>query len=72
LISWVLAIDRAPRFLLLHVGRKTAALEDESGDDAVEDRVVEETVVHILKKILDGDGRIGIEKLDRDVPQAGR
>ena len=43
--------------LFLHVGGMAAALNHESVDDAVEDRVVVEAGFHVIQEVADGFGR---------------
>ncbi len=59
-----LVLDRITGLLVLEVRRQPAALDHEAGDDPVERRAVEESLIHIAQEILDRDGRFLREKLD--------
>ena len=58
--------DRGLSRLLLEVWRKSAALDHESVDDAMEHRVVEMPSADIFEKVGDGFGCLRGIELDRD------
>src|SRR5690606_25638010 len=58
-------LNRLTRFLLLHAGFETAALDHEIIDDAVEDRAVVEAFANVLQKVGSGlGGFFGVELND--------
>ena len=57
--------------LFLHVGGMAAALNHESVDDAVEDRVVVEAGFHVIQEVADGFGRFRGVQFNDDVAHAG-
>src|SRR5262249_48806923 len=51
-----LVLNGGPRFLLAQPRLEAAPLDHEVRDDAMEDRSIEKTVVHVLQEVGDGEG----------------
>ena len=62
---------RLPSGFSSHLIRHPATLDHEPGDDAVEDQVVVEPVVHILEEVLNGDRGLVRVELQGDRPLGG-
>ena len=58
--------DRLARVFFFHAGFHAAALDDEAGDDAVEDGAVIEAVFRVLLEVFRGDGRFVEVEFDVD------
>src|SRR3984957_2577901 len=56
-----LVLDGRLRALLRHVFGETAALDDEAGNDPMEDRAVEEFVLDVVQKVGDRQRRVFLE-----------
>src|ERR1700722_5856862 len=57
--------------LLRHVLGEAAALDDEAGNDTVEDGAVEEFILDVAQKIRDRQGRLLFKQLDGEIAQRG-
>src|SRR4051812_1209831 len=65
-------LNRRPRGLLLECRCKAPALDHESLFHAVKHRPGIKPVVHVLQKILNRNGGLGFEELDRDIAERCR
>src|SRR5580704_9967459 len=63
--------NRCARLPRLKIRRQPAALNDETGNDAMEYRAVEMSVIDVLEKILNRYGRLFVEQLHREVAVGG-
>ncbi len=66
-----LVVDRWSRRLLLHVGRESTALDHETVDDTMKNRLIEEAVAHIRQKIGDGLGGLFGVQVQHDLAVVG-
>ena len=65
-----LVLDRRPRRLLDERLGEPAALDHESGFDAVKDRAGIKAFPYVPRKVVDGNRRLFLEQFDRDVASA--